>query len=167
MSEQPFATAADLDSRGIDKNAAITAASAQVRELCGWHIWPSITETVRLVDPGSMVMLPTLHLTAVSAVRWDDVAATDFTWHTAGYLTASRTAWPQWHHGVLEVDITHGYETAPDAIVDVVLALAAAVMEDPTGRHTSERLGDYSVGYGPISETHRAVLARYTIPGAA
>lgn len=160
MSESiPFAYASELDSRSSDKDAAIEAASGVVRDICGWHVFPSVAETVRVRGSGaSVVMLPTLHLTGVTAVRVDGAAVSGFTWHAAGYLSERVT------RGAVEVDIIHGYASPPPGLVDVVLAIAERIMANPTSA-TTERLGDYSVGYGGLTDLHRSVLARYTIPG--
>lgn len=160
----PFALTSDLDSRSSDQQAALDSASAVVRSIVGWHVWPSRTETVTVDGSASgVVFLPTLHLTDVTSVTSGGTAVTDFEWAQAGYLRSPRFTTKR---RSVTATITHGYDERPRDLADVVMAMAEAIMEDPTGTHTNERADDYGVGYGGLSAVHRTVLARHTVKGA-
>lgn len=136
------------------------AAGESVRADCGWHIAPSVTETVTLdCDGGRVLFLPTLHLTAVAEVR-------DLTGSTPSVLTGwrmsragmlSRAAgWPV-GFGAVEVDFTHGYDQCPAELLPVIA--------DRTRRRVAqESLGSRSVSYVPESDSLAAAVARYRLP---
>lgn len=162
MTELPFATATELDSRSTDKDQAIRQASGLVRSLVRWHVFPSLSETFRLDGSGSdTLLLPTLRLTDVTQVR-NDGTVVDVTWSRTGVVRRSAGRFTTKQGGV-EVDVAHGYAQVPVDLADVVMALAERILDDPTLAKGNERLGDYSVGYGDLSQIHRRVLADYAI----
>lgn len=101
--------------------AQIDAAVASVRSICGWHVWPPRTETLRLDTPGdSLITLPTLRVDDVTDVRLGGTPVQSYTFSAAGMLTLPR------HHpglGILEVTLDHGYEHPAD-LIGVAIAMA-------------------------------------------
>lgn len=146
-----------------------------VRAECGWHIAPSREETVVLDGSGADVLaLPTLYLTAVSAVTelGATVDASTYDWSDAGYLQRRSGCWTRRLRGV-EVTMTHGYSGCPAALAALVGALCAIVATNPA--IASEAAGSVSVSYrdlaaalDPASQlVAAATLAKYRDPKAA
>lgn len=94
--------------------AQIDQAVASIRSLCGWHVWPVLTETLRLDTAGdTLVTLPTLKVNTINSVRLHGTLTTDYTYSTDGLLQLPR------HRagiGALEVEISHGYERPLDLV---------------------------------------------------
>lgn len=135
------------------------AAAESVRAECGWHIAPPVTETLKIRTYGSVILLPSLHVTAVTSV-------TD----SAGTLV---TGWELFEGGILEfftdtpayvtVTFTHGYPVCPKELLPII---AERAVSQASGRIKSEALAGRSVslegGYDPAAS---AVLARYKLNG--
>lgn len=144
----------------------VDGAVGGLRSVARWHIAPSITETLTLdCDGGTRVVLPSLHVTAVTAVR--DLSGstpaeiTGFRWSKAGILFRAG-GWPCGFQ-VLEVDIVHGYAECPPELLP---AIAAACQSVGVGRHLASK------GIGPFTESYRdstgqpadPAVQRYTLP---
>ena len=109
----------------------LDALVARVRAFCGWHIAPRRTETITISSRGAAVIpLPTLRLVNVTAVRcWDGTAMAPLdSWD-------ARTGWDPMSCTInlggsrfpagaraLEVDVEHGFDSAP---LDLLVAIAA------------------------------------------
>lgn len=144
----------------------VDGAVGALRLVARWHIAPSVTETITLdSDGGSRLILPTLHLTAVSEVRDvsgdTPVVITDFRWSHAGVLSRP-CGWPYGFQSI-EVDITHGYTECPPELLSII---AYGCQSAGVDRNLSAR------SVGPFSESYRdsagevsdPILARYTLP---
>lgn len=146
----------------------VDAAAGSVRGEAGWHIAPSITETITLdTDGGRYLFLPTMRLTAVSEVR--DVTGdapkvlSDWRKSRAGMLYRAG-GWPSGLESV-EVDLTHGYDACPDELLSVIAARAQAARINQAAGNV--RLGSLSISpSGEDTSGHDATVARYTIPSA-
>jgi len=93
MSVPDFVTVPDLEAfRSGDDAAIVRQTQAAIRRYCGWHIAPSITETITLDGDGSRhLWLPSLHVTAVTAVTNGDTVldvSSDLDWSESGYVPA-------------------------------------------------------------------------------
>lgn len=107
------------------------AVGESIRSEAGWHIAPSVTETLTLEgNGGRWLILPTLYLTAVTEVR--DVTDPDSP-VVLGDWSAAKT--PRFRAGCLrrdcgwpctdlEVDIVHGYDSCPSDLLPAAAALA-------------------------------------------
>lgn len=136
---------------------------AAVRSWCGWHVAPSVTETLSVESGGGRtLLLPSLHVTAVTEIRDESgEIVTGWKWRANGII---RGAWRC--EELYEVDVTHGYDAMPDELQVVVDRLEA----DGTDRRaTSITRGPFSETYGaadlesqPI--TTRAIIGRYRLP---
>jgi hypothetical protein len=148
-------------------DALVDAAVSAVRGEAGWHIAPAVTETVVVEsDGGAYLFLPTLQLTAVTAVRNvtdEDATPTTVTgWrsHNTARFRAGLLHRPAgWARGVFEVDITHGYAACPDDLLPVLAEVARAFAAG--GRAIQESRGPYSVTWQRDNST---ALAKYKIP---
>ena len=165
MVDEPLAPAP----AGVDPSAWAAACGA-VRGYCGWHIAPSVSETVTVDGPGgSLLLLPTLHLTDLTDVTNDGTAVTDPEWSEAGMV---RGSWTSKFRGV-KATLTHGYETCPAEVLAVVTDMAkSAVLMGAA----NVQAGPYSMSPLPhaaqagavgMSDLQRAVLDRYKLPPRA
>lgn len=153
----PLATVADL--AGITDaptdQSVITVAGELIRNLCDWHICPSITETRQLDGPGGVLLtLPSGHVTdvaSVTEVAYGEVI-TDWRLLAGGRVLRGSGYQPfpyggyypysgkdsfewGWRRGIAnyEVTFTHGYDVIPDDLKGVLISLAESVGETPVG----------------------------------
>lgn len=168
---------ADYLGREVDDVAAalvLAGVSALVRSYCGWVIAPAETDVVMVVDgSGARVQpLPTRHLTDVSRVvdHDSDVALSEVQWSEAGYLY--RTSPFTTRLRGVSATVSHGFDTVPPEVVNVVLSVAVRGVDNPTAM-TQYTVGNVSVTYsntstggGPVLQPlEQAVLNRYRIFG--
>ena len=140
----------------------LRAAAESVRDECGWHIAPVLSETVKTVTVGNVALLPTLQVVEITAIRDARTGDTITGWHVderAGVV-----------HGLpycrrVEVDLRHGHEKCPAALLPAIADRAKAIT---TGGYVrQESLGSRSVAYatGPdIGVGAADPLARYKLP---
>lgn len=162
---------------GVDEDAW-AGLCARVRADAGWHIAPSVTETIRVAARGQdRIVLPTLHLTAVASattVATGDLVATSlpiarFTpWGTV-YVDASSTYWQRSDNLWADIDVvvTHGHPSCPEDLLDAMYraARAAAPLGVPAGR---VQAGPFSAEYADDLPTPLArAIERYTIADPA
>lgn len=141
-----------------------SAGLAAVRAWCGWHIAPSKTETVRVEgDGGRVMLLPSLHVTDVDEITNEAGSpVTSYKWRENGIL---RGWWAC--HDLYSVRLTHGYETLPSELTEVINQIDAAGVG--TRSLASKSVGPFSESYGaadleaqPLSV--RSIIARYALP---
>lgn len=154
-------------------DAIVLVAGESIRSAVGWHVAPSVTETVAVEGDGTRYLfLPTLHLTDVTAVR--DVSDPDNPVTLDGWSTAKtprfiagclRRSSP-WPCADIEVDIVHGYDGCP---ADLLRAAAALCQDARVDKATgSVRLGSLSInGTGDEvagdGTSAAAAIARYRL----
>ncbi|WP_069164907.1 hypothetical protein [Nocardia altamirensis] len=153
---------------------ALAIANALVRDWCGWHIAPTLTETLVVDGSGATVqMVPTLHLLDVHAITENGrpVDLTRIAWSQAGYLRR-KNAWTSRERG-MRVELTHGWPTVPPVVTAVVLGIAKRAKDTPasavrarTAGPFSEQLtvaADGSIGGVALTEVEQHLLARYRV----
>lgn len=124
-------------------DAIVDAAGAAVRTAAGWHIAPSVTETVTVKANGQVLVLPSLYVTDVDTVSDvtdpdNPVVVEDFTWAANGVVRLSGGYWAgyswDWHqpHRTYDVTLTHGYDACPADVVAVVAQQAQNYAVDRT-----------------------------------
>jgi hypothetical protein len=149
MADKPPLVASDdlLGFDGAPFSVAVTSAASQmVRRVCGWHIAPSVTETIVLDHDGSgVVHLQSLFVTDVATVR--DLSGStprDLTlwrWSADGMLEGN---FPEGFR-VLEVTFTHGYEACPEELLPVIASRAVRrVMQESLGARSVTYSADLS-----------------------
>lgn len=158
---------------GMDETAWVSAISA-IRGFCRWHIAPNLPEVLTLDGSGGgLLLLPTLHLTGLTAVTNNGTAATAdelaaIQWSEAGAIKITAGSFSSKFRGVV-VEVVHGYDFFPPEILAVARSLASAGPNGTPGRkltsgpHSIE-LGEHAAS-GPfaLSELHEAILHRYRI----
>lgn len=141
----------DLDTATATQ--ALTLASGEFSAAAEtWFTPVSVTWGVTVSGCVGLV-LPYRPVTAVSAVRVNGAAVTGWTlrdgvlYRSAGF--GARYGWPP---DYAEVDLTHGYLSAPDDVQLAVLQIAGPMYEHPSSS-ASEQIDDYVIRYNgtPIS----------------
>lgn len=157
----PLIQASDLNGfRGAPFSAQVTEAAAQsLRTECKWHIAPSVTQTVKVRAGGSVLLLPSMYVTAVASVA--DMLGnviTGWDWSTEGIIERA-AGFPSF----VAVTFTHGYTTCPKELLPII---AERALSQASGRVKSEALAGRSIslegGYDPVNG---AVLAKYIVNG--
>jgi hypothetical protein len=153
--------AADLAGfRGAPFSDQVTEAAAEsIRTQCEWHIAPSVEATVKIRASGNVLLLPSLHVTAVaSVVDSTGNAVTDWEWYPSGIIERA-AAFPAF----VTVTFTHGYTSCPKELLPII---AERAVSQASGRIKSEALAGRSVslegGYDPAGS---GVLAKYILNG--
>lgn len=152
MVDEPLAAAP----AGVDADAW-TAACAAVRAYCGWHIAPSVTEDVTVDGSGgSIQLLPTLHLTALTSITNDGTEVTDPEWSEAGMV---RGSWTSKFRGVV-ANMAHGFDECPPELLPVLRAIVSGASLDGASSVTS---GNHQVQFEQAlnNSQHRATLDLY------
>lgn len=144
---------------------AVKAAAGRVRAECHWHIAPWHTQTwVMPVPADGIVDLDTLMLVSVESVTvdGDPLGPDDYDWSESGRL--------QLRSGIrgrgmrsLSITATHGHETCPPDLVQLIAQLAAPGMGGQMVR--SEGTGEFTTSY--FGHAQQSVTAPYTLPVVA
>ncbi len=156
MATDPIVTTTDLTAyQGGDAQSLIDQATALVRRYCGWHVTPSMSETITLDGSGVGVqILPSLHVTGITSVTYDGtlLAATDYAWSLNGvieYVAAGLyfSGVSRWSTGLGKVVVvmTHGYADAPE-VAAVILARASRMQGNPIAA-TRTQMGPFAEQY--------------------
>lgn len=172
-----IATPEDLDLyKAGDPTAILRQATTAVRNYCEWHIAPVVTETMKLDGNGGKdLYLPTQQIVQLISVTNAGVPVDldDIDDSEAGYLTLVTGCWST-RPGKSVVQLQHGFETAPDDVVAVILAIAARAVDSPAGR-TREHGGLVDIGFGltgagvsgglALLEHEKTLLDRFRVDG--
>lgn len=161
-----FATVADLRTFMDDQSLAearaqliLDAVSDEIRDALGWSVTEETGVTVTLDGSGDTdLLLPTLHLTAVTSVVEDGtvlVADDDFLIYRHGKLTrvtgGQPIDWTDKRQGVVSM-FTHGYPAGavPGVFRTVTLETAGRMWDNPGGRLKSKAVGRVSLSYADV-----------------
>jgi hypothetical protein len=143
---------------------SVLAAESVIRDYCGWHIAPAISETLTLDGSGTYRMfLPTLRIKTITSIVDDGrtLLPTDFEWsEKLGIVEKSRMPWTGKRRGVVIV-LVHGYDNCPASIVDMVKQLA----KSGPAAITRASIGQTSISYGTATPSYE-VLNKYRVPKA-
>lgn len=165
-----FATEGDLqtwlDDTVVDTAQAqmlLEAVSDEIRDSVGWSVTEEVV-TLTLDGPGDeKLLLPTLHLTAVTSVTEDSVALTaeDYLLYERGYLTRMSGHWPvKWTCRLQGVTVvfTHGYPDGqvPGVFQTVTLETVARMLDNPGGSLKSKTVGRVAVSYADAKAASKA-----------
>lgn len=174
MSLPPLVTGPELaaDPRfsgsAADAVALADVVSARIRAWCGWHIAPSVTETIKLDGPGGgLLMLPTLHLTDLIHIENNGNEIIDPEWSQIGVVRARCRRWTSRFRGI-EVEMTHGFPTVPAELIGMALEIGLRLWT-VDGWVRSEQTGGVSVSYfastasGGFLMDETQVLGRYKL----
>lgn len=157
--------------RQVGSELWLKAAQASVRAYCGWHIAPNVEQTVTLDgEGGTLLMLPSPHVTDVSAITVDGEDIKDRAdWSGNGMIRLRSGRFPDRFRSV-QVTFRHGYD--PDEVPDVqsiILKLANRAATGP-GVVSSQSTNGSSVTYltaggaplgTPLLQIEKEALAPY------
>lgn len=163
------------------------AAGETIRDYCGWHIAPVFVQTgvAAKVGNAGIIMLPSLNVVSVEAVRCNGVAIPESSYvvHTAGWIelagagptgvggfvsqwlnpTPLRRSQNRW----VSVDFTHGFEDIPRAVAEVGFELTGRTLEKPAGVAKSMQAGPNSFQFNEfgmvLSEDQEYRLNAYRV----
>lgn len=151
----------------------LSAANNAVRRECGWHVAPSVTETLTLDGSGGRVLLlPSGRVTAVASVVADgaDVTA-GVGWSASGVLELTNGRRFSRRFRSVVVTLTHGYELddVPD-VAALIIKLARRAQDSGTvvAQSTLGSSVSYSQAGGaplalPLLQGEKDLLAPYRI----
>lgn len=169
-------TISDTDTSAL---LILQIASGMVQDAIQQNI-SAVNNDAILVDPidGAYALLPELPVTAVTLVEissdngatWTTVPATNYTVSLKQGIVSAvpncSTSYPS-TPGSWRITYSHGFATVPDAILGVVLGVAARTYSAPAGVD-SERIGGYQVKYqmlaDGLSPIEKSSLNRYVVP---
>lgn len=165
MSQPPLADSESL----ADEATRLEYASGMVREYCGWHIFPTITEVITMDTYGGPVLiLPTLHLTGLVVTYTDPVAVAPgaLSWSQQGLVALDSGCWPT-GLSTVTASMTHGYPIVPDAVRAVTVAMARR-MPAQMANVTLETVGGVTRQYdtaaaGSFTNLETVILDRYKL----
>jgi len=161
----------------IDADFWLKAAHGAVRRFCGWHVAPTITDTLVLDGSGGReILLPSLRVVTLTSVLNDgqDVTASVDT-SRAGILRLTTGCWTD-RLGRITVTLTHGYYL--DEVPEVAAVIAGVAKRGPnSGRvEASEAANGSSRGAAldrgaplsiPLLAPERETLAPYRLEWGA
>jgi hypothetical protein len=127
---------------------AVAGASGAVRAYCMWNISREATTFHAVGDGSPLLTLPTLLLESVSQVRISGTAIA-VTAPQPRVLRHGQLVYDLWPSGeLIEVDVVHGYDPAPDVVRLVALTVAARIVNNPDNFKTAAS-GSISRSYDP------------------
>lgn len=112
----------------------LAAAEEAVRNYCGWHIAPIITETLILDGSGAETLfIPTMKIVSIQEAINGRRALdpTTLEWSSDGYLRNGGQRWTERLRGV-SITLTHGHAHA-DHVVEIIRSVAARAAMSPDG----------------------------------
>lgn len=152
--------------------SAIAAASASIRNACGWHVAPAMPCRATIDGDGSRnVFLPTTHLSGVTSVEVGGTATEDYQWSRIGQLRLARPL--PCDLQAATVEYVAGYDA--ESLPDLMEAVAAVVLHRIALSYgvVSESAGGVSVSYAQsaayggataaLTDSERAALAPYRV----
>lgn len=169
MSLLPLASLSDLSARGVAVAEAeeviaetmLAAASEAVREAAGSAISEETSTVTLMGASGALLRLPSVPVRAVQAVSVNGEPVTDFTltgdslWRAGGWCGDGRPA-------AITVTFTHGFQTVPEDIVNLVCMFAIAGMHEASQGSRAglayESIDDYRVGYQQGAEATASAI---------
>ncbi|WP_052373509.1 hypothetical protein [Nocardia otitidiscaviarum] len=155
------------------EQARLDGVISDIREYCGWHIAPAVTETITVDGSGAAVLqIPTLRLSAVASVAENGLVVpdTEYEWSEDGTLRRLPIGrcWTNRYRSVV-VECTHGYDEVPASIVSVVLDATSSALSAPVGSggELPETMGPFTFGgtkgASAFTAAQLRVLDRYKV----
>ena len=162
----------DLDTETPNIQVAIDAAVDDFRGRAHWHVFPEVTEVLKVDGEGGPVLtLPTLMVREIAEVRENGNLLTedvDYEWSASGDLKRLGRSWTTKWRGVT-VELTHGYSAAsvPAALLRAIGSAVLTQSMSPMG--IPEIIGPFQfTGAGSAwSGDSAATIQRYVLPWSA
>lgn len=147
-----------------------TDPEALIRAYCEWHIAPSREETLTLDGTSTNVlMLPSLHVTAVDTVTNDgtELDADTYDWSEAGMIQRRYGARFSCRFRGVEVALTHGYADWPTELETIIDDLEGRDLSGSYVQVGQVRVATDSNGAplgSAFTDAQRSILDRYKLP---
>lgn len=141
-------------------DAAIAAASAAIRNHCGWHVAPVLPCTAKLTARGRIAAIPAKMVTAIESVSDGGRVLTEGQYEARADGLLRRACFCHWTMKWEGVEVAYDAGFDPSAVPDVVQAcihLAEAALAAPAGV-ASESAGGVSVSYSTASASVAAAM---------
>lgn len=148
---------------------ALQAASAVVRDFCGWHVAPLVECSADLTQTGRLVKLPTMAVEVINSVTVNGEEAA-YEWVESGLLRLSshmcgrswRGVHVEWAAGV---DMAGALATVVSQLASNALAAAPGVREEHAGQVgiSYNQTGNGVSGGVRLLESDKAILDAYRI----
>lgn len=136
---------------GIYDPETLEGAESIIRDYCGWHIAPAITETLTLDGPGTHhLYIPSLRIKTITSIVDDGttLAPTDYLWSENGVIEKLNSCWTTKRRSIVII-LVHGYDACPPAVREVWKQLAqVGPASSPVER---EEVGQVAVTYGAVA----------------
>ena len=129
--------------------SALAAASNAVRDVCGWHVAPSLECTATLTADGRLVKLPARFITAITSVQEDGNELQVGQWEASHTGLLRRCCFKNWSSSWDAVRVVYdaGFDIeAVPQLSDIVAKIVDAVLTVPQGV-ASETAGNVSITY--------------------
>lgn len=161
----PLATVEDLEAylgRTFDDptsaELAIDIASDIIRTYCGHSITKILNDNIFIDGNGTdTILLPAAPVNGIDLIEIDGelLETTKYKYSKKGWVKRiDKNIFPNTPNSI-EIIYNHGYDTIPDAILGVVLALAGRITDGSSGIK-QETIGSYSVTYADPAPVLRA-----------
>ena len=123
----------------------LRVASHVIRAYLGWHLSPSLTETIQVpVKQKGLILLPSRYVTEVTNLTIgnelldpDDYVWEQGGWIQTGQLYSDTNRYPAsvsaWRVNEASVTITHGYDEVPLEVKQVAFELVETTIATPVG----------------------------------
>ena len=141
-------------------SAAIAAASAAIRNHCGWHVAPILGCTARLSACGRVARIPAMMVTSIESVTEDGRQLAEGQYEARADGLLRRSCFRNWTRRWEGVEVAYEAGFAPDAVPDIAQAcihLAEAALAAPAGV-ASESAGGVSISYSTASASVAAAM---------
>lgn len=142
---------------------------ATARRYCGWHVSPALTQQVTIDGSGGpLIQLPTLRVTAITAVTEDGTAIDldDLEWSQSGSVRKRDGSLWTSRLGGVTVSMTHGFDDTIAADFESAVLSLADRSSQPGGLPTSIgpfRWADDKTTSGAFTGTELAILEQYRL----
>ncbi len=154
---------------GVD-SVAWAAACRRIRDECGWHIAPTLTEDVRVRLTGPALVLPSMEVIEVASVAIAGQALSEDDWELMPDEPVVMLSGRWWcRHRVATVTMSHGYEECPEDLLPVLRAMASVPAnlvgsQVQAGPFQVSAPAYASAGASSLSDTQRTALTPYKRP---
>lgn len=166
--------APNLSATDAQITQVLGSVSQAIRDICGWHVGPSLACTFTGEGEGRLLMLPAMGVTAVSSlvVGGVEIDPADFEWTAAGMVRLKGACFPdEWRS--VECTYTAGFSTGSLAqiaaqIASNSIAASPGVREEHAGSVgiTYNETGAGITGGVSILPRDLALLAPYRLARA-
>lgn len=137
--------APNLSATDAQVTQVLDSVSQAIRDICGWHVGPSLECTYTGEGEGRLLMLPAMGVTAVSSlvVGGVEMEPADFEWTAAGMVRLKGACFPdEWRS--VECTYTAGFST--DSLAQIAAQIASnSIVASPGVRE--EHAGSVGITY--------------------